>query len=127
MSNIKKFNLTINNLVNDIILVFPDYEYLRVFKEKFNLLIKFNARKPIEYFKTGIYIYKEPIVNQNEDFFIKRNYNEDIKDLQYDSQWSLDQVLNLKELWGKLDDKNKKVIWIYFNVLIKIVELEYKL
>ena len=127
MSNIKKFNLTIDNLVNDIILVFPDYEYLRVFKEKFNLLIKFNVRKPIEYFKNSIYIYKEPIVNRNEDFFIKRNYNEDIKDLQYDSHWSLDQVLNLKDLWNELDDENKNIIWIYFNVLIKLVELEYKL
>ena len=77
--------------------------------------------------KNGIYIYKEPIVNQNEDFFIKRDYNEDIKDLQYDSQWSLDQVLNLKELWSKLNDENKNIIWTYFNVLIKLVELEYKL
>ena len=114
-----------------LFLVFPDYEYLRVFKEKFNLLTQFNVRKSIEYFKNGIYIYKEQIVNRNEDFFIKRNYNEDIKDLQYDSQydsqWSLDQVLNLKDLWSKLDDENKNIIWIYFNVLIKIVELEYKL
>ena len=125
MSNIKKFNLTIDNLVNDIILVFPNYQYLQVFKEKFNLLIKYNVRKPIEFFKDGVYNFKEQILSKNEEFFIKKDYKEDVQQLQYDSKWSLDQVLNLKELWTQLNDENKEVIWTYFSVLIKLVELEY--
>lgn len=125
MSNIKKFNLTIDNLVNDIISVFPNYQYLQVFKEKFNLLIKYNVRKPIEFFKDGVYNFKEEILSKNEQFFIKKDYKEDVQQLQYDSKWSLDQVLNLKELWSQLNDENKEVIWTYFSVLIKLVELEY--
>ena len=125
MSNIKKFNLTIDNLVNDIILVFPNYQYLQVFKEKFNLLIKYNVRKPIEFFKDGVYNFKEQILSKNEEFFINKDYKEDVQQLQYDSKWSLDQVLNLKELWSQLNDENKEVIWTYFSVLIKLVELEY--
>ena len=127
MSNIKKFNLTIDNLVNDIILVFPNYEYLKVFREKFNLLIKYNVRKPIEFFKDSVYSFKEQIISKDEDFFINKDYNEDVQQLQYDSKWSLDQVLNLKELWTKLNDENKEVIWTYFSVLIKLIELEYTL
>lgn len=125
MSNIKKFNLTIDNLVNDIILVFPNYKYLQVFKEKFNLLITYNVRKPIEFFKDGVYSFKEQILSKNEEFFINKDYKDDVQQLQYDSKWSLDQVLNLKELWGELNDENKEVIWTYFSVLIKLVELEY--
>ena len=94
-------------------------------KEQLNLLCKFNVRKSIEYFKNTVYIYKEQIVNKDENYFIKKTYNEDIEGLEYDTEWTLDQVLNLKELWGQLDDNNKETIWIYFNVLIKITELEY--
>ena len=52
MTNIKKFNLTVNNLINDLILVFPGYKYLIVFKEQFSIISKYNVRKPIEYFST---------------------------------------------------------------------------
>ena len=56
---------------------------------------------------------------------INKDYKEDVQQLQYDSKWSLDQVLNLKELWSQLNDENKEIIWTYFSVLIKLVELEY--
>jgi|TARA_R110001592_G_scaffold124382_2_gene333189 hypothetical protein len=125
MSNIKKFNITVGNLIDDLIIVCPTYEHLKTFKEQLNLLCKFNVRKSIEYFKNTVYIYKEQIVNKDENYFIKKTYNEDIEGLEYDTEWTLDQVLNLKELWAQLDDNNKETIWIYFNVLIKITELEY--
>ncbi len=124
MSNTKKFNLTINNLIDDILLVFPDYQHLKSFKEKYNLLIKYNPKKPLGYFKDTVYNYKDKIINKEEDYFIKKEYNTDLENIG-DNEWYLDQVLNIKELWVKLSDENKETIWTYFNILIKLTDLEF--
>lgn len=124
MSNTKKFNLTINNLIDDILLVFPDYQHLKSFKEKYNLLIKYNPKKPLIYFKDTVYNYKDQIINKEEDYFIKKEYNTDLENIG-DNEWYLDQVLNIKELWVKLSDENKETIWTYFNILIKLTDLEF--
>ena len=124
MSNTKKFNLTINNLIDDILLVFPDYQHLKSFKEKYNLLIKYNPKKPLAYFKDTVYNYKDKIINKEEDYFIKKEYNTDLEKIG-DNEWYLDQVLNIKELWVKLSNENKETIWTYFNILIKLTDLEF--
>lgn len=124
MSNTKKFNLTINNLIDDILLVFPDYQHLKSFKEKYNLLIKYNPKKPLTYFKDTVYNYKDKIINKEEDYFIKKEYNTDLEKIG-DNEWYLDQVLNIKELWVKLSNENKETIWTYFNILIKLTDLEF--
>ena len=126
MSNIKKFNLTVNNLIDDLILVFHNYQYLKVFKEQFNLLSRYNAKKPLEYFKKTVYCFSDEIKAQNSDFFLKRDYKNDINVIEENKEWALDQVLNLKELWVELSIENKNIIWTYFNILVKLTELEYK-
>ena len=75
MSNIKKFNITVGNLIDDLIIVCPTYEHLKTFKEQLNLLCKFNVRKSIEYFKNTVYIYKEQIVNKDENYFLFHHYS----------------------------------------------------
>lgn len=127
MSNTKKFNLTINNLIDDLLLVFPDFNNLKVFKEKINLLIKYNPKLTLEYFKTTVYPFHEKIKSKDEDFFLKKSYDNDITVLETDKEWALDEVLNIKMLWKQITDNNKETIWTYFNILIKIIELEYKL
>ena len=126
MSNIKKFNLKVNNLIDDLILVFHNYQYLKVFKEQFNLLSRYNAKKPLEYFKKTVYCFSDEIKAQNSDFFLKRDYKNDINVIEENKEWALDQVLNLKELWVELSIENKNIIWTYFNILVKLTELEYK-
>ena len=127
MSNTKKFNLTINNLIDDLLLVFPDFGNLKLFKEKINLLIKYNPKVTLEYFKNTVYPFHEKIKSKDEDFFLKKSYDNDITVLETDKQWALDEVLNIKCLWKQIKDENKETIWTYFNILIKIIELEYKL
>lgn len=127
MSNTKKFNLTINNLIDDLLLVFPDFKNLKTFKEKINLLIKFNPKLSLEYFKNTVYPFHEKIKMKDEDFFLKKSYDNDITVLETDKEWALDEVLNIKILWKQITDENKETIWTYFNILIKLIELEYKL
>lgn len=127
MSNTKKFNLTIINLIDDLLLVFSNFNNLKLFKEKLNMLIKFNPKKPIEYFKNTVYKFNEQIKTKNEQFFLDKTYDNDITVVESDKEWALDEVLNIKTLWKELNTENKETIWTYFNILIKLVELEYKL
>lgn len=122
MSNLTKFNLTLVNLINDLILVFPEYDNLKIFKEKFTLLKSTNPRLILTYFKNTVYTYKDQINSKDESFFLEKNYDEDV---QIDNkEWALDEVLNLKVLWGQLNDDNKSTVWKYFQILIKLCELE---
>ncbi len=128
-SNLSKFNMTISNLIDDLIIICGDkFKNLKIFKEQFKLLKKCNPRKIIEQFLINIQPYKEQIKNKNDDFFLKKNYEEEVnKNVSEESyiEQSLDQILNLKEIWLTLEEKNKEIIWSYFNVLVKLVEMEY--
>lgn len=128
-SNLGKFNMTISNLIDDLIIICGDkFKNLKTFKEKFNLLKSCNPRKIIEQFLINIQPYKEQIKNKDDEFFLKKNYEEEVnKNVSEESyiEQSLDQILNLKEIWVTLEEKNKEIIWSYFNVLVKLVEMEY--
>ena len=122
MSNLTKFNLTLGNLINDLILVFPDYNTLLIFKEKFLLLKSSNPRIIMTYFKNTVFQYKEQINNKDNKFFLDKDYDEDV-DIE-SRQWALDEVLNLKVLWKNLTEDNKDTVWFYFQILIKLCELD---
>tara|TARA_B100001123_G_C15283520_1_gene1014806 strand:+ start:890 stop:1264 length:375 start_codon:yes stop_codon:yes gene_type:complete len=122
MSNLTKFNLTLENLINDLILVFPDYKNLLIFKEKFILLKGSNPRIIMTYFKNTVFQYKEQINNKDNNFFLEKDYDEDV--YIENEQWALDEVLNLKVLWKKLTEENKETVWSYFQILIKLCELD---
>ena len=122
MSNLTKFNLTLSNLIDDLIRVFPDYTNLEIFKEKFNLLKSSNPRLILTYFKNTIYPYKSQIEAKEEKFFLEKDYKEDVT--IENKQWALDEVLNLKTLWKKLSPSNQETVWKYFLVLIKLCELD---
>lgn len=128
-SNLSKFNMTITNLIDDLIIICGEkFSNLKMFKEQFNLLKKCNPRKIIEQFLINIQPYKEQIKERNDNFFLKKNYQEEVtKNVSEETniEKSLDQILNLKEIWITLEEKNKEIIWDYFNVLVKLIEIEY--
>ena len=121
--------MTVGNLIDDLLIICDNkFKHLEVFKTQFELLKSVNPRKIIEQFLINIQPYKEKIKSRDEKFFIDKNYKEDVdknvSDESY-SQSSLDEILNLKLIWNTLDDSNKNIIWDYFNVLVKLTELEY--
>lgn len=121
MSNLTKFNLTLSNFIDDLIRVFPNYNNLEIFKEKFLLLKSTNPRLIVTYFTNTIYPYKSQIESKDASFFLEKDYSDDIT--IENKQWALDEMLNLKTLWNKLDDNNKETVWKYFLVLLKLCEI----
>jgi hypothetical protein len=128
-TNISKFNLTVTNLIDDLMIICgDDIKNLKSFKIQFELLKKVNPKAIMNQFNINIQPFTNKIKIRDESFFIEKDYHEEVdknvKDESY-TQHSLDQILNLKELWKSLNDSNKSIIWDYFNVLVLLVELEY--
>ena len=128
-TNISKFNLTITNLIDDLMIICgDDIKNLKSFKSQFELLKRVNPKAIMNQFNINIKPFTNKIKIRDESFFIEKDYedevNENIEDESY-TQQSLDQILNLKEIWKSLSDTNKSVIWDYFNVLVLLVEIEY--
>ena len=112
MSNLTKFNLTLSNLIDDLIRVFPDYTNLEIFKEKFNLLKSSNPRLILTYFKNTIYPYKSQIEAKKEEdlIFIKKEVENIISNLNTSKSCSkillviVNDILDLQKLEkGKLN------------------------
>ena len=118
MSNITKFNTTINNLFDDLIKLYPNNNIFVVNKEKFNMLIKYNAKKIMIEFHTHLYKYKDEIINEDQNFFLEK-----ISSL--DNNNNLKNIIDLKDLWINLNDNNKKTLWLYFQVLITLIDKEF--
>lgn len=118
MSNITKFNNTINNLFDDLIKLYPNNNIFKVNKEKFNMLIKYNVKKIMNEFYNHLYKFKNEILTKDEKFFL-----EQISNLNDDS--NLKNIIDLKHLWLDLDEKNKNTLWLYFQVLITLIDKEF--
>lgn len=118
MSNTTKFNKTINNLFDDLIKLYPDNKEFLINKEKFNMLIKYNAKKFMIEFYNNLYKYKKEIINKDENFFLEKIHN-------LDNNSNLKKIIDLKDLWINLNDNNKDILWLYFQVLITLIDKEY--
>jgi len=117
-----KFNNTIEQLIDALI---DRYDYnsdlkreLTLTKERFVILRKTNPRKVIEGVLFFVYPYKKQIMENDSDFFIRKNFEEDTKD-----EGHLVKALKLKELWeNDMDENTKNTIFNFFKVFIVLSE-----
>lgn len=122
MSTLTRFNNTVEQLIDDLILRYQDHPYfgkeLVITKEKFSLLRKTNPRKSIEGTLRFIYPFKAQLMANDEQFFISKSYDEHVKNESH-----LMKVLKIKELWEQdMDDLTKKTLFDFFKVLIILAE-----
>ena len=122
VSTLTRFNNTIDCLIDSLIDRYSHHEYfakeLRLIKEKFSLLRKTNPAKVVEGFLVKVYPYKKQIMEENDDFFLQKNYDGDTK-----NEGNLVKVLKIKELWDTdMDDNTKQTLFNYFKVLIVLSE-----
>jgi hypothetical protein len=122
VSSLGKFNKTVEQFMDALI---ERYDYHNYFgrelikaKEKFLLLKRVNPQIVIEAFLKFVYPYKSQIMNEEEDFFANKNYQEDT-----DKEDHLVKVLKIKELYETdMDDNTKSTIFTFFKVLIILSE-----
>lgn len=127
MSTLTAFNTQLERLVKNLIDYFPDSNDFKVFESSFQLLKQANPRKILELFKIHILNkYKQYILDKNERFFLDNEYNDVISTQTTggsNEQNYAELLMNrLKLNWNSIDEKNKEVIWKYFQVLIVLAE-----
>ena len=122
MSTLTAFNTQLDRLLENLINYFPGNDNFKNFQTIFSLLKTTNPRKIMSLFKTYVTDkYKTQILDKNEEFFMKNKFEEEKSNIKNDN-YADDLIKQLKEHWSMIDEKNKEIIWKYFQVLVVLSE-----
>lgn len=117
----KAFYKTTDALFDDILKISENndnYKKLKSYYNQYSLVKDMNSKVIIDSFILSVYPFKEQIENRNEEFFTS---NEFIKDTVDTNDFNF--AVSLKTMWKtNLIEENKKIIWDYFNVLMKLCQ-----
>tara|TARA_B100001094_G_C18038141_1_gene723643 strand:+ start:640 stop:1026 length:387 start_codon:yes stop_codon:yes gene_type:complete len=117
MSTLSAFNTQLTNLSNNLCESYPNDPDLQFSSTTINLLKSTNPRKLQEIFNQYIYIYKDEIMSQNENFLLNNDFiNNNVNNDKVDYAKSI--MNNLKKYWNDMDKESKDNIWKYFKVLV---------
>tara|TARA_B110000208_G_C11610559_1_gene373484 strand:- start:120 stop:506 length:387 start_codon:yes stop_codon:yes gene_type:complete len=116
MTVLSSFNTQLSDLTFQLNEMYPDDNNIFTFRQTLLILLKTNAKKPMEYFSLYVYIYKDKIMNEDESFFKNGlNYNK----LNNNYVPNLDNIIDILKLkWDTMSDNCKQNIWNYLKVLI---------
>jgi len=122
VTTLTKFNNTVEQMIDALLERYSYHEYfskeLSLTKEKLLLLRKTNPRKVVEGVLVYVYPYKSQIMDNDDNFFLQKDYQSDTKD-----EGHLVKALKIKELWDTdMDEVTKTNLFNYFKVLIVLAE-----
>jgi hypothetical protein len=113
VTTLTRFNNTVDCLIDSLIERYSHHEYfakeLRLIKEKFTLLRKTNPAKVVEGVLVKVYPYKKQIMEDDDSFFLQKNYDNDTK-----NEGNLVKVLKLRnygiQIWMIIQSKHCSII-----------------
>ena len=114
-----------DEFLDDTLRLFPKDTDIRYCKTSFNIIKKTNPKMIIKTWK--LYIadkYKKQIEDSDVDFFMSKNYNDDLLDVS-NSQYVIKTINRLKKPIAKMDDNNKNKCMKYLQNLSKLSELYF--
>jgi len=120
------FNNKLTNFIDDLIIVFPNDNDFKLFKNTINLVKLANNKLLLKYFKLGVNEeFQNNILNKNEKFFLDNNYRSVLDNSKIATVINKDNVNDkliekLKEYWTQLNDDNIETVWNYFNILLQL-------
>ena len=117
------FNTQLLNFIEQLIILCPEDNDFKVFKNGFLLLKKSNPRKVSVFFSKYIHDFRDQILSKDESFFLENNYESVTKDIESSQENILMTINKLKNYWGDLSKTNKDNIWKYLSNLIKLNDL----
>ena len=114
---VSDFNNTLVQLVENIADVCPDTIIGDNRTTIKNALLKpDNKRKIIDTFVAKVLIYKPQIDGGNEDFFLTKSYDTDLKGVK-ESTSLTGKIFEFKGIWKKLKRENKDFVIQYMQIL----------
>lgn len=130
MSYIKKTTDQLRDFITMVQNRFPENKDISLALTGVETLCRHNRQKLFDIFLTHVYFKKSPegilfkdlIKQRNISFFLNKGSNH-IVTLKDKKDESIINVINgIRENWKDLTDSEKDVIWVYFDVFIKLVD-----
>ena len=110
-------------------MVFPEDRDFKVYKASIKILVKINPKKVLTIFANNTKLYKEQILEKNEDFFLKNDYSEVInntKKTDISDDEINDIIKKIQGYWIELEKTNKEKIWDYMLLLVNLSDKYYE-
>ena len=126
----KTFLLQFNEFLEDILRIFPDDKDLITAKVYFDGIRKINPRLIINYWKYLIAEkYNDAVEGNNIDFFIDKDYENDIEDIATNRSWEGDysyineKICIIRDRVRDQNEANKKITMKYIVNLTRLSKL----
>ena len=112
------FNEQFNDLLKDLIKVYPTLSQLKEYHTGLKVLLMTNKKFLIEIFNEYIYQYKDQVEKEDEKFFLEIDYS------KYGDKNVSTQSKIFADIWASKDTTKdtKDNIWLYFKLFMKLVD-----
>jgi len=111
---VSKFNSTIHELIEDLIVIFPDDEDLCMFQTAIYAGCMMDSKKVACGFKKRIDVqFGDKIIAKDATLFLS-----DSNLVCNTSTSTIDILPKLKTIWGSLSEDDKEVVWKYLRILV---------
>ena len=113
-TKIKQFNSTLEQFLQQLSpIIGSSYHHY------FTKFIKVNAISPIQQFSSMAIPVRDKIINEDETYFTT---TENHTDFIQDDEYTLNEILRLKDIYFKLNESNRKEVWTYFKIFLCLAE-----
>ncbi len=107
------FNAKMQEFVRDLCSAFPDVEDFKLFRNALTLSLSFAPQKPQQMFdKFVVSHYAQYIMDRDEQFFLNHDFGHVVSDDDFDI------VERIRNVWDRMDDGNKDIVWKYLRILL---------
>ena len=121
---LKAFNSQFEEFLEDIEILFPDNKDIRTTKTGLGMMRRVNPKKIVSVCYRYICLkYKEEIDKENLDFFLSKDYRDDLKMDEGTSNKVLEGIDKIRGPMRELDDDNTKKCIQYFKNLNTLSEI----
>lgn len=117
IQNFNQLSLTLSTFLANVA---PNSTFMKI-RGPIESLVNQNSNKIIDMFVLKALKYEEHIMSGNDDFFMGKNYDDD---LDKDNN-KIIKVFEFKSIWGILNDQNKDIIKSYMKILCEIARVYF--
>ena len=107
--HLNRFNDTLESLLLQLSQYVGKKYYL-----KFKTIRKVNSSLPIKLWIENGLEYRQKIMNKDESYFLEKRIDE--------SNNSFHEILEIKNIYTKIDNNSKKNLWLYLQTLVILSE-----
>ena len=124
------FNTQFFEFIDDVVKLFPEDKAITQCKQILSLAKKGNPKLIISYwFQYMTVPYFKPIMEGDISFFIEKNYQDDLGNVNKDANENeqfIQEINRLREPVRKMDDANKGICMKYIQNMAKLSQMYFQ-